>query len=143
MQEKTTQIKLWGLVLISLLFIINVSLWGEGRNSINKYDDIIADIRNSLGINKQSHVNVNVVYLENTLEISKRIGKQSLAYYSPIEKTIYMSKHNKSTGVLIHELTHAVIYDTFTEKIPSEMQEIICCKMEDRLKSKYYFRKEQ
>lgn len=78
------------------------------------------------------HFNIYIYTLQRDIEkLYFRMGashifeKIPIAFYSHKSKTIYVSLENITSGVLAHEIAHAVINFHFHTPPPQRMQEIL------------------
>lgn len=72
-----------------------------------------------------------IVFLSSATDV-QRIYKEKyniktnyIAFYSPEDKTIFISVNNVDTGVLAHEVAHAVIDKYFVVSPPARVHEIL------------------
>lgn len=52
-------------------------------------------------------------------------GKMPTAFYLPSLNTIYISLDTVNASIVAHEFTHALLYHSFTDHVPTRTQEIL------------------
>ena len=98
---------------------------------------IVERVQGILGLHpKDLHVNLALFDRVSEVQHVYRIlyGKESdfVAFYSPRTETVYISLQELHAGIIIHELTHAVIHHYYTEATSVKVHELLAQYVENQ-----------
>ena len=96
----------------------------------NKLDTILEKVESTLEV-YPSKIRLRVILLDSEDDVRKAYARlygksrDFVAFYSPREKTLYLSLRNVTLGLLAHELAHVVIDHYFGISPPVKIHEVL------------------
>ncbi len=105
----------------------NVDLTDEVKNNVDK---IVERVKNVLSMYPKK-LKFKIVLLSSDKDVQRTFkmaygrNVDFIAFYSPREKTIYVSVDDMRLGVLAHEISHAVIDHYFVVPPPLKIHELL------------------
>lgn len=105
----------------------------------NKIDVIVERVQSILEMFSRD-LTFNIVFMSSEKDVQNifknKYGKDVdyIAFYSPKDKTIYLSVRDIELGVLAHEIAHVVIDHYYGISTPSKIHEVLAQYVETHLK---------
>ncbi|NWF98959.1 MAG: hypothetical protein HXY52_08525 [Nitrospirae bacterium] len=104
----------------------------------NKMDVLIEKVESILEMYPRE-IRISIILLDSDKEVQgiyhKKYGRNVdfIAFYSPKDKTIYLSINDVELAVLAHELAHAVIDHYYGITTPTKIHEVLAQYVESHL----------
>ena len=114
---------------------VNTNLPGEVRKKINQLNGRVQEILEM----KPHNMRFRIVLLPNRKEVQKIYKEQYnrkvdfIAFYSPLDKTVYLSVKDLRLRVYVHEVAHAVIDHYFEIAPPVKIHEMLAQYVEAKI----------
>lgn len=127
------------------LFLGSLAYLLKGKRGITvseevsgKTDAVVEQVRQILGMFPDGF-KLTIVLLPTEKEVNKAyrdsfsVDSDFIAFYSPRDKTMYLSVKHVELGVLAHETAHAVVSQYFVIPPPAKIQEVLAQYVETQI----------